>query len=282
MTTLATIQPADYVVLGHLTADETPQGRVLGGTAAYAALTARALGLRVGVVTAASGKLDYSALQGVQVLRVDSEQDTVFENHETPSGRRQWLRAAAAPLSWTHVPERWRRAPLLHLGPVAQELPPSLDEGLSPGFLGVTPQGWLRTWDETGAVRRADWPQAEALLAHAGAVVLSLEDVDGDEAFIDEMVLHTPVLAVTEGAEGVRLYWRGDVRRFWPPKVSAVDPTGAGDIFAAAFFIRLYTTRDPWEAARFATCLAACSVTRPGLAGIPSRDEVQKCLVEVL
>ena len=39
-----------------------------------------------------------------------------------------------------------------------------------------------------------------------------------------------------------------------------VDATGAGDIFAAAFFWRLYVTRDPWEAARFATHLASfCS-----------------------
>ena len=61
-----------------------------------------------------------------------------------------------------------------------------------------------------------------------------------------------------------------------------VDATGAGDIFAAAFFYRLYATRDPWAAARFATHLASFSVTRPGLDGIPTRDEIQTCLVEVL
>ena len=56
---------------------------------------------------------------------------------------------------------------------------------------------------------------------------------------------------------GARLYWNGDVRRFRPPSVKEVDATGAGDIFAAAFFTRLYITRDPWEAARFATPLSA-------------------------
>ena len=60
-----------------------------------------------------------------------------------------------------------------------------------------------------------------------------------------------------------------------------MDATGAGDIFATAFFIRLQETRDPWEAARFATQLSARSVTRAGLDGIPTRLEIEECLMEV-
>ena len=78
------------------------------------------------------------------------------------------------------------------------------------------------------------------------------------------------------------LYWHGDRRHFPAPKMDEVDSTGAGDIYAAAFFTRMYTTRDPWEAARFATQFAAYSVTRPGLAGIPTQSEIQACLMEVL
>ena len=61
-----------------------------------------------------------------------------------------------------------------------------------------------------------------------------------------------------------------------------MDATGAGDIFAAAFFVRLSATRDPWAAARFATQLAARSVTRRGLDAIPTQAEIQECLMEVL
>jgi sugar/nucleoside kinase (ribokinase family) len=64
--------------------------------------------------------------------------------------------------------------------------------------------------------------------------------------------------------------------------VIELDPTGAGDIFAAAFFFRLYNTRDPWEAARFATQLAAISVTRSGLQSIPTQEEIQDSMAEVL
>jgi sugar/nucleoside kinase (ribokinase family) len=78
------------------------------------------------------------------------------------------------------------------------------------------------------------------------------------------------------------LYWNGDSRRFSAPEVDEIDATGAGDIFAAAFFSRFHATNDPWAAARFATNLSSFSVTREGLASIPTAEEIQQCTVEVL
>jgi hypothetical protein len=52
MYNLVPLEPVDYLVIGHVAHDLTPSGPRLGGTAAYSTLTARALGLRVGVVTA--------------------------------------------------------------------------------------------------------------------------------------------------------------------------------------------------------------------------------------
>ena len=68
---------------------------------------------------------------------------------------------------------------------------------------------------------------------------------------IEAMASRTRILAVTEGPAGARLYWHSDQRRFQAPTMEEIDATGAGDIFAAAYFIRLLATRDPWEAARF-------------------------------
>jgi sugar/nucleoside kinase (ribokinase family) len=127
----------------------------------------------------------------------------------------------------------------------------------------------------------ADWPEASFVLQHAGAAVISLDDVNGDEKVIEEMASSCRVLAVTEGNQGSRVFWSGDVRRFRAPHVEDVDSVGAGDIYAAAFFIRLYSTRDPWEAGRFATLLAACSVTRPYFSGIPTAEEIQSVSIEV-
>jgi len=276
------VQPVDYLVIGHLTQDVTPAGPMLGGTAAYAALTARALGLRVGVVTSCHPDLDTSLLSEVQIVTWPAEHTTTFENIPHEKGRVQILHAVASPLHLNMVPEAWRSAPIVHLAPVAQEVDPKLVRAFPDSFIGLTPQGWLRAWDANGRVHFTEWPEARYVLEAANAAVLSIEDVQGNEALIEEMLAAIRVLVVTEGAAGARLYWNGDLRYFRPPAVQEVDSTGAGDIFAAAFFIRLHQTRDPWEAARYATQLAAISVTRPGLLGVPTPAEAQANLVEII
>ncbi len=274
--------PVDYLVIGHLTVDLTPSGPSLGGSAAYAALTARALGLRVGVVTAWGNEIDLSALDGIPVLAAEAQHSTTFENIYTETGRVQYIRHVAPRIDFALVPAAWRRAKIIHLAPLAQEMDPLPPPDFQSALLGLTPQGWFRAWDADGRVHPCAWPQSEQALSNAGATVLSVEDVGRDEEHIEWMAQRSPLLAVTEGAAGVRLFWHGDSRRFRPPQVDELDATGAGDIFAASFFVRLLDTHDPWEAARFATRMASISVTRPGLQGIPTHDEVQQCLMEVL
>jgi sugar/nucleoside kinase (ribokinase family) len=113
-------------------------------------------------------------------------------------------------------------------------------------------------------------------------VVISIEDVSEDENTIEEMAYICPVLVVTEGFYGARVYWNGDVRRISAPKVKEVNPTGAGDIFAAAFLIQYHKTQNPWESARFANQLAAGSVTRSGLESVPTQLEIKNASIEVL
>lgn len=281
MKEISILKPIDYLVVGHITVDQTPQGKRLGGTAAYAALTAKALGMRVGVVTSFGGELSLRPLGDIPVVSFPAEHSTTFENDYQEGERQQRLLHHAPKLEYYHIPEPWRTANVVHLGPVAQEVDPGMVRNFPSGLIGVTPQGWLRGWDESGRVRAVEWPEAAFVLERAGAAVLSLEDLDGDESRVDELAACCRLLAVTEGDQGARLYWHGDVRRFRPPQVRQVDPTGAGDIFAAAFFTRLFLTRDPWEAARFATLLSAASVTRAGLEGVPTPEEINASMVEV-
>lgn len=277
-----TFETVDYLLVGHLTVDITSEGPRLGGTAAYAGLTAQKLGLRVGIVTSWGGELPLGPLASIPIINLPAEQSTTFENIATPEGRIQIIHQVAHRLDLNLIPDLWLNAPIVHLAPVAQEVEPTLVRHFPSALIGVTPQGWLRSWGKEGRVMVTEWPEANFVLRQSGAAVLSAEDVGHDETRIEELATSCRVLAVTEHAEGVRVYWNGDVRRFRPPEVSEIDSTGAGDIFAAAFFFRLFATRDPWEAARFATQLSAISVTRPGLEGIPTQEEIQDCLAEVL
>jgi sugar/nucleoside kinase (ribokinase family) len=266
--------PVDYLVIGHVAKDLTPSGPRLGGTASYAGLTASALGCRTALVTACDTDLDLAPLADLEFRPVPSALSTTFENIYTPQGRRQYLRAEAAALPFTAIPAAWRAAPIIHFGPIAHEV--SVETVLSAaaaapgGLIGLTPQGWLRQWNDSGAVSAAPWPQALDLFPNVQAVVISIEDVQGDWALARQWAAAAPVLVVTQDALGCTVFARGQApRTFAPPRETEVDPTGAGDVFAAAYFIRLRETRDPYAAARFANQVAAQSVTRPGLAGAP-------------
>jgi len=59
-----------------------------------------------------------------------------------------------------------------------------------------------------------------------------------------------------------------------------VDPTGAGDVFAAAFLVRYHEAADPVEAAVFAACAASCAVEGVGTSSLGDRAEVAKRIVE--
>lgn len=274
------IEPIDYLIIGHLTQDLTPQGYKLGGTAAYAARTAQAFGARVGIVTSTAEKLEFPELEGTSIRNYPSEYSTTFKNIQTPNGRIQHVIHVAQQLDISMVPDTWRSAPMVHLGPVANEVDPYLASSFPGSFLGVTPQGWMRGWAETGKMSYKAWDDATYVLPFASAAVLSIEDVEKKEERILELLPDLRILAVTDGARGARVYWNGELKQFFAPNLPEVDPTGAGDIFAAAFFIRLFYSRDPWDAAKLAIKVASNSITRQGLSGAPTAEEVHDFLLE--
>jgi len=267
----------DYLVIGHVTRDVVGNSSFrMGGTVSYAARTARACGCRVGVVTSAGPDLDMAAvLDGVCVAHMPARETTTFENRYFGPVRMQLLHAVAEVLQPEAVPPDWR-ASIMHIGPVAQECPQALLGVVGNAFLGLTPQGWMRAWDPAGRVYYRDWPSPEAWLERADAVVLSETDVP-EPALLLRYAARTRVLVITRGAAGCTVVADGVARDFPAPRVEEVDPTSAGDIFAAAFFIWMQAHGDPWGAARFANCVAANSVTRVGIDGAPSVEEATRC-----
>lgn len=276
MNEIQAIAPIDYLIIGHITQDITATGLVLGGTASYAGLTARSFGIRVGIVTSCRLDLDLHLMDGITIIRKPSKVTSTFENIYTPTGRIQHVHHVAETITIEDIPAAWRNTPIVHLGPIAREISPEIALSFPNSLIGVTPQGWLREWDEEGIVSYCCWPDAVEVLKHAHAAVMSIEDVRGDEELVAEFANILPMLVVTEGANGSRVYWNGDVRTFRPPEEKEIDPVGAGDIFATSFFIRLHATKDPWESARYATLLAANSVTRRTIQGVPTPEEVRQ------
>jgi sugar/nucleoside kinase (ribokinase family) len=276
------LETIDYLAIGHLTRDLTPEGARLGGSVAYAARTAKALGLRVGVLTAWGEEMPGTELDGIAVVNIGAEASTSFENVYGPEGRRQRVLDVAPQLEYYQIPEAWRSAPIVHLAPVAGEVSERMLSYLEAKLVCATPQGWLRSWDADGWVTASDWVVAEQALPQVDAAVISMEDVQADEEHVIQLALATPVLAVTHAAQGARVFAAGQEHQIEAPPTGEVDPTGAGDIFAAAFFTRLHFGDTPLAAGSFATRVASLSVQRSGLASTPTPDELYDLMAEAL
>ena len=268
----------DYLVIGHITQDIYPGGNKIGGTVTYSALTARNLGHKTRILTCSGPDLDLNRLpDDLAIISHMSETSTTFENIYHEGHRRQFIRERARPLDRADVPQEWMSSSIVHLGPLDQEMSEDIVDCFPDALLGVTPQGWMRAWDEQGLIHPALWAPSDALLRRADAIILSEEDVGGDVALIKSYAARTRVLVLTAGWKGSTVYYEDQIRSFPSPQVSELDPTGAGDIFAAAFLSALHTTRNPWLSAQFANCVAAHSVERSGLESIPTGQEIKNC-----
>jgi 1D-myo-inositol 3-kinase len=254
----------DFVIVGNIAWDRVPAGRRPGGTAVYAAAVACGLGRRVGLVTAAPTDAITALPPGVAVVRHPAATCTTFANVYTPAGRVQYLRDAGTPIPAALLPAAWTAARIVVLGPVYHEVDAATATRCA-GIVGVCAQGYLRAVDADGRVRPlppSRW-QADLVLRHARALFVSEEDLAGAKVPAT-WTATVPLVVVTAGRRGARLHHAGTWTHIPAFPAREVDPTGAGDAFAAAFLVALDEGAEPVEAARFAAAVAALVVEGEG------------------
>jgi len=264
----------DFLAIGHVAKDLEPGGSRLGGAVTYAALTAHAMGLSPAIVTSAGPDLDSAeALTDIPVHVVPASVTTTFRNTYRAGRRTQVLTSVASPLNMSDVPVPWRAVPLVMLGPLAGEVSDDLGRGFLHATVLASVQGWLRRRDGEGCVIPSYWV-GNRVLPYVHAAVLSDDDL-GDRKWIEGWKDVVPVLIVTAGNAGAAVHLGGrwhDVPAF---PVEEVDPTGAGDVFGAAYLIRYAETGDVLISALFAGCAASFCVEADGTQGIPTRAQVE-------
>jgi sugar/nucleoside kinase (ribokinase family) len=270
----------DYLLIGHMSADLTPQGRLPGGTVSYATRTAAAFGLRVAVLT--SSAVDEPLLSALtpygDVVAKPAPETTTYENIYLPTGRVQYVRGVAAALGAADLPAHFRGAPLVHLAPLADEVDPQIAHSFKDSTVLLTLQGWLRRWDADGRVHFKRWYDP-AVLKSINIVVFSEEDIVESPQLEQEFAGSVQHLFVTRAENGGTYYHNGEAINYTTPAVELVNPTGAGDVFAASLLASLPALDDNMRAAiRVAARLGATSVTRYLLDGAPTAGEVQAAL----
>lgn len=259
------------VVCGNVTLDRIPGGFAPGGPAYYAGQAWRALGAEARVLTSAADGYPAEALCGIDASVVPSASTTVFHNRYAADGTRtQRVEAQAAPLTARHLPAAWSRPDVLHLVPVLSEVDPAaFRAALRPRLTGLCAQGLVRVVGEDGTVTQPAWDPSPAMLAAVDAVVLSEDDLRGQGDLLERLVRAVPVVAFTHGAHGCDIIVRGRTTRVGVFPVTEVDPTGAGDVFAAGFLFSLAQGAEPAEAARLGAAAASFVVEAPGGTALP-------------
>lgn len=289
----------DYLLVGHITADLLDDGQVtLGGTALYSGLAAANMGANVAILTRGRfgekvGDMDVPGLgeyaDRLQVIVQDADAPTTFTNHYTGSLRAQTIKHWAGPIDMRGLPPHWGNAKIVHLGPVADEIDPRKISGITSGFLGVTPQGWMREWpkERGGRVNIVPLRLPVDLVNRIDAAVVSDEEIFNARELI-ERVGERRLSVITRGPEGATIYHSlprdtevspGE-KRFRTFDVPGVNVkikslTGAGDVFAAAFFMKASDkSSSAVEAGRYANAVAALSLREMGAGAVPGKREV--------
>lgn len=295
----------DYVTVGHVTRDvlDDPKHGLyrVGGSAFYSALQAARLGLRTLILTqGVPGEITeliapYS--DELELCVIPAEHTTTLSTRGTGAGRTQRVLAWAGPIVEPIAVD----TAILHLAPVARETPVAWTG--ETGFVGVTPQGLVRHWryDKGIPLTQPDTvsplgdiplppPANEALPGDISAVALDPAQLPGrfDAAVIAEHEchschalfpaarLHGANVAVTAGSRPTTVHLPGDgsvVQTPFPPTVLTRDDIGAGDVFAAAFFVGLAEGRSALAAAVFANALASTRIAGVGPGAISGLRE---------
>ena len=140
-------------------------------------------------------------------------------------------------------------------------------------LIAATIQGWLRKWDENGKVspKEMDWE----ILKNVNIVFMSEDDIQGFESAIPRIIGLVDILVMTRGKNPVSIFHKGKQLEFPVYPTIEVDPTGAGDIFAASFLFKYYQTKSINHSVAFAHAAASYIVEDYGI-NIPSVEAIEK------
>lgn len=293
----------DYLLVGHITADLADDGSVeLGGTALYSGLAAAHMGANVAILTRGKFGASVAGMQipgleefadRLQIVVQDADVPTTFTNHYMGTRRTQQIRYWAGPIDMRGLPPHWGNAKIVHLGPVADEIDPRRITGITSGFLGVTPQGWMRDWprERGGMVKHTPLRLPVDLVNRLDSAIVSDEEIFHARDLI-ERVGERRMSVVTRGPEGATIYHsmprpedaRPGEKYFRTVDIPGIGVkvkslTGAGDVFAAAFFMKASEKfSSALEAGRFANAVAALSLRETGVGVVPEPGEVRALL----
>ncbi len=280
--------------IGQVTHDRY-QDRILpGGCSFYAASVWQSLGCKTSMVTSMGKDFEcHDYLSKFQVHADACEQTTTFVNRYDESGNRiQYVSTSGSMLEPAMLSDSPGGLDVLFFAPVLGEVEPGawLDV-LDARICGLGLQGLLRRAEDTGAegsfrlvVPDSHLPSGREL-GGIDVVFLSVEDMAGQPAsLLEHLRENVSLVVLTRGLDGSTI-WTRDMQIHVPAYPSrTVDPTGAGDTYAATFLAVLAAngfhrgkelgSEELAEAGRWAAAAAAIVVEGLGPLNMPKVSSI--------
>jgi len=272
----------DLVTIGHTARDEfegDPEWRI-GGTATYAAAAAACLGDRVALLTRI-GPNERERLAarcrelGIELHALESAVTTTFSFRYVDGRRRLRLKARAKGIGADAIPPALRDTRAAVLASIAHEIEPSVFSVYAGIPRVLAAQGYLRSWDADGTIRRREWDDAEVVLERVSVAVVSEEDIEGNFDLARGWARTAPVIVTIAERGAIVLRGGREVEVGGFPANEVIDQTGAGDAFCAGLALGLADGDDLEAATRFANAVASFAVEGVGTAALASREQVQ-------
>lgn len=277
-------------------------GPVLGGPAAYSAITAGMLGERTGILTRIGTDMPRQLLQPFFDAKVDTGGIKIEGDKSTSNvllydglGNKEMQFLKKAPdISLEDFPRDYLSAEMLHICPIDNEV--SIETLRSLKERGATMSSDLSGYGGTpsgGRLPKSKGTREEILkelIGHFSVVKASMDDcchmfnkqtVVPEEAARLFFEWGAEVAIVTLGKMGSLIATENRISRVPIFSVKTPrDPTGAGDAYTASFLVEYMRTHDVQWSATFASATASFITEREGLGcdtrRFPTRSEVEQ------
>lgn len=261
------------LLIGNLTIDQNIIGNKKninpGGAVYFIAKTFENLDVNTTVISPYGLDLPKNYLAGIRILaeKAQSTKTLKFENIYYHGKRTQKVEYYDEYLNFT-LPKTLQKDSdydIVMIAPVINNISNQIIKRIKKlypqNFFCLLPQGFFRKIGKNGEVTSVPNDFLDDVIRMFNFICLSELDIKDADTIAKKWSLSGPLVAVTKAERGSSIYKNGDRIDTSAYKVEdIIDPTGAGDVFAAGFSYFYYKTRDLNNSLNFAHAAAALSL----------------------
>ena len=276
-----------FLVIGNITKDiirtKNEKRYDFGGNASYGSITATKLECETHVLSRGNEELaeliNTLKSHGIDVELQRSEDITCFVNDYTESERKQSVMSDAGKIDY----KSFGNVDIISLGPVFNEITLECLEKARNDckILSLDAQGFVRSLKGKEVMKRF-WDEREEFLKYVDLLKVGRDEIssvskekDHEKVCEELRSLGVKIVELTLGENGSIIAGE-EIHRIPAYKTTLIDKTGSGDVFATAFAIKYFESKNELESGFFASAAASFVVEDYGMKNIQSREKIEE------